>query len=117
MNYIIEIILAIIAITGPIVSTKIERKRSSEEMAKLRAETRSQEVANDGAQIKNVEDAMEVYKRIMEEALDKQNSIHKAEIDSMESRLTRRIVALEKVVCMRMDCAERISNNECPINK
>lgn len=117
MNYLTEIILALIAIIGPIVSTNIERKRSSGEIAKIRAEVKSQEVSNDNAQIKNVEDAMETYKHIMEEALEKQNVIHKAEIDSMESRLTGRISALEKVVCMRMDCEERINNNECPINR
>lgn len=109
-----EVILAIIAIIGPLVTGTITFLLSRK---KYKAEVKHQEVTTESDVVALTGNAVHIYEEIMNKALAKQDELNKKELQALEARLTREINDLKDVMCMRLDCNDRIKDNTCPLVK
>lgn len=126
VNHISELVLGLAAVIGPIITTKIERKKSSAEIEQIKAES-------DGAHIKNLQDSVNLYKQMVDDTsqrilnmqdeqkerdqkIDEQTTLIN-ELKNDNANLSRKLDALNakidemsQYVCIKTNCKSRKSS-------
>jgi predicted nucleic acid-binding Zn-ribbon protein len=110
----VEIILAVIAILGSVVTHLLTKRKYNGEIDKLKAETDSDNIDNMDKSLDFYEKLTESTNKRLDEVLKNQESIVKenTQLKGQVANINSKIAQLMAIVCTKLTCAYREIDND-----